>query len=395
MSGDQLVRKDQVRRTLVRFFAPVAGIIVTTAYSLLSPGQSNIGMGIAIGFYTSLLVHILAIDHLTSEKYDELRNEFISRLSSGIRVKKISSREADAIISKSFSMADKVQNTFINIHDLYADGTQRNNFAIELYKSFLGRSDKNKWYDITTYYDLYSGRFAEVSEQVRSGCHKIHVCDANIDFLNFTILEAGGELREMFFGWNKNSRSQLDIFYTDDRELMKMFADYFRKLQAMSLETIDVDYGSSSNAVLSASQTVKLIGTWVSITPISNASLARDYEFYSVIKIETSRRSWNVTIEIRSVKDNRLNSIVNSAHASLLQSRLDFYGDRKYVRNEERIETSGSLYYDKHTDRLKGAYSYSHGNWHKLRAKRVDETVLELGVPREQIQILIDEMRSE
>lgn len=363
-------------RILVLVVSPVVGTIAYFLSGALLPANS--GYDIAIGILVTVTSHIGLTSYMIEQSFEKVRDEILKtkddfkrEISEGVKVTKIEPADQRRKLTGSFSQCDKVKNTFVNLHSIYSSDSRSRDTASSLYREFIARSGSNQWVDITTYQDYYSGTFRNVDGIGQLGKHIIYFCESRIDAINFTLLEESGNLKEVYFGWVKDAKDHLEVYHSRDRNLLKMFAEHFRRLTVSSLECAEVN--SKTRKPKISLRTDMFLGKWISITPLQDAFTAEDYKYYSIISVGLNNGRIEVNIDIHSVSANSPHSRISSNALYFSGEFIIFEGSRLTFQDMTTTKTAGIITPNPASkDRISGRYYYG-TNSHSLFGARLDE----------------------
>lgn len=371
------------KKILYGIVGPAAAVIAAYGYFYLKDDPQP-AIGIAIGVAVGAIVQYGSFTLRLEESFlslkdhiDMVKNEFIAErekdLITRMKVKRISGDGVEQKIIQAMKNADTVKNTYVNLCGFYKDNLEASAEAIKQYKKHLAGNPKNRWYDITTYSDFFDGRYSKLSLSKDSGKHRAYIVDSNTQIINFLLLEKDGEPMEVFFGWISDEGERPYIFQTSEPEILSLFSLYFKNLQSEAIEQFDIE--SSGETASNNSVAGRLVGSWVSLTPIKDAKTPEDYYFYAVLNITPQKGKWKLEIDVFDVQGDRIHSKIEADRVFFFGDHVSFDGYRHDMRTQDRTPTSGVFYVDvSTTDRLVGRYSGANGRSHTLRAARISSS---------------------
>jgi hypothetical protein len=168
------------------------------------------------------------------------------------RVTSLDDDEANDLLGRSFAKSHAIRNTFIGMRGLYGGDSSIDDTVINYYRRVLSKKG-SVWEDIVGVGDYFDGRFAAIWDDRKSlrGEHRISVLASNTPILNFILCgPRNKEFTEVYFGWIR--APSLEIFYSKDLRVIRMFDKYFDMLSSRPARIIDNDF--VNYATIEASQ---------------------------------------------------------------------------------------------------------------------------------------------
>lgn len=231
------------------------------------------------------------------------------------------------ILTSRISTARKVRNTFVGV-----SGETDVGLVAKSYDEFLSKRG-NVWHDIVSPAELFSERYYSIDPRdFAIGRHRISVLRHSLPMINFIILDYDNERSsEVYWGWVDSSRGSegalADVFRTDDRAVVEMFANLFDYLvQSKCDARIQTDFSKSGDnrfRTKSNAQVVNKEGVWY-----TRAYRQRDKRDRSARSADTSKALSYKRVVSTAISDKRAISLQAQSCAAF---RIVFHNGKPYI----------------------------------------------------------------
>jgi hypothetical protein len=226
--------------------------------------------------------------------------------------------------AESIRSASHVRNAYIGLKDVSGSKTQRQDLILGYYQQVLDKGVGTTWQDVVGIGELLDGRYEELHRRIgrkTPGSHQLFVLTSQAPVINFMLLApAGGQFQEVYFGWVRNTSSEIDRFYSSDHRIVSMFLNYFESLTKAKDRVVELtlDYGVKEGRLFATSIFHRIAGHWLSVSD-GNAS-ARNY---ATITIEYDDE-WGISGEVFNVATSRLLYRFRSEMCLIVKNSLYF-----------------------------------------------------------------------
>lgn len=289
---------------------------------------------------------------------DTAFHQFAADLKTRLHVARIP--EADLLdrIATSLRRSLHVRNTYVGIKNLTGSTSlNRARQVEETYEAFLSKDDTATWHDVVGVGDFLDGRFNKINPRPFSGQHTITLLHSHGPVLNFLLCGAEEAFfTEVYFGWINTAGSAVDVFYSEDPGLIRMFNNYFGLLATVEGRTTSIKNDSletGSDRFLDV-YVNRFKGDWIARDGSPSNSDAR-HRTYTALSINFDH-DWKITGKLYGGDPTELQSTLKSKSCVLMENTMYYSFIREDKFGYEISSGIGSLSIAKETPELAGTY---------------------------------------
>jgi hypothetical protein len=322
------------------------------------------------------------ISNLITGTSDAFRVEMLSIF----KVSHVRDSEINERIAASLRTAYHVRNTYVASRHITGTRTHFAAGIVEHYEIILAKDKNSSWQDIVGVGELLDGRFERINQSGKmdlKGSHEIYLINTHVPVLNFLLCgPRESEFTEVYFGWVRNTTTDVDVFYSRDERLISMFNNYFESLKRTKDRIIQIPFSYTDKPSERFNRSIpnRLCGTWLSVSgsvktmsPANATPNADKGELatYAIINISYDE-DWHATGRIYSYPDHKFKYNFKTDMCVLSENTIYYTYTNRNTFGRRESQGIGQYSIAQDSDALSGFYVRAGSNKSaSLRAKKV------------------------